>query len=178
MKLKGAVVPPPGLGFVTVTGTAPPVETSAAGIAALSCVVLTNVVSSALPLNLICEVATKFVPLTVKVKANPPAECNWPRDASVGSGLLMLNVATTEDATAGAGLFTMTLAVPPVAMSVAGTVTWIWVAVVDAGFSPLSAPKSTVAPLTKPLPVMVSVKAAEPAVAADGESEPITGCTF
>lgn len=72
-----AVVPPPGLGFVTVTLAVPAEDASLAGIAAVSCVALTKVVGSAFgvpvpTMKLITEVETKFVPFTVSVKAAPP----------------------------------------------------------------------------------------------------------
>jgi hypothetical protein len=46
---------------------------SAAGMAAVNCVELTNVVVDAAPPKLTREPATKFVPLIVSVKARPPA---------------------------------------------------------------------------------------------------------
>jgi hypothetical protein len=44
-----------------------------AGMAAVNCVELTNVVAGADPPKLTVEAATKFVPLIVSVKAAPPA---------------------------------------------------------------------------------------------------------
>jgi hypothetical protein len=44
-----------------------------AGMAAVNCVELTNVVAGADPPKLTTEAATKFVPLIVSVKAGPPA---------------------------------------------------------------------------------------------------------
>lgn len=66
-----------GLGFVTVTLAVPAEPTSLAGIAAVSCVALTNVVGSPFgvpppTMKLITDVETKFVPFTVSVKAAPP----------------------------------------------------------------------------------------------------------
>jgi hypothetical protein len=49
------------------------VAISVAVIAAVTCVALTNVVVVAVPLKLTVEPETKFVPLTVSVKAAPPA---------------------------------------------------------------------------------------------------------
>ena len=62
-------MPPPGAGFVTVTVALPAVATSlAVGIAAESLVALTKVVGSGLPLKFTADFASKFAPLTVRVK--------------------------------------------------------------------------------------------------------------
>src|ERR1700722_3727829 len=65
--------PPPGTGLVTVTAALPRKAILAAGIAAVNCVSLTNVVTAADPLNVTAEAAKKFVPFTVSVKPAPPA---------------------------------------------------------------------------------------------------------
>jgi len=86
-------VPPPGAGFVTVTVAVPAVAISAAVIAAVNCVALTNVVVLAAPLNFTTDVGTKPVPLTVRVKAAPPAVAlAGDREVAVGAGLLMVKV--------------------------------------------------------------------------------------
>ena len=88
-----ADVPPPGAGLVTVTVAVPAVAISAAEIAAVSCVALTNVVVLAAPLNFTTDVDTKPVPFTVRVKAAPPAVAVvGEREVSVGAGLLMVKV--------------------------------------------------------------------------------------
>jgi hypothetical protein len=88
-----ADVPPPGAGFVTVTVTVPAVAISAAVIAALNCVAPTNVVVLDAPLNFTNDVDTKPVPLTVRVKAAPPAVALvGEREVAVGAGLLMVKV--------------------------------------------------------------------------------------
>jgi hypothetical protein len=84
---------PPGAGFVTVTLTVPAVAISAAVIAAVNCVALANVVVLAAPFNFTTDVDTKPVPLTVRVKAAPPAVAlAGEREVSVGAGLLMVKV--------------------------------------------------------------------------------------
>ena len=84
---------PLGAGFVTVTVAVPAVAISAAVIAAVSWVALTNVVVLAAPLNFTTDVDTKPVPFTVRVKAAPPAVALvGEREVSVGAGLLMVNV--------------------------------------------------------------------------------------
>ena len=86
-------VPPPGAGFVTFTVAVPAVAMSAAVIAAVNCVALTKVVVSAAPLNFTTDVDTNPVPLTVSVKAAPPAVALvGEREVSVGAGLLMAKV--------------------------------------------------------------------------------------
>ena len=64
---------PPGVGLVTVTAAVPAEAMAAAGMAAVNCVELTNVVVGAAPPKLTIEAATKFVPVIVRVKAAPPA---------------------------------------------------------------------------------------------------------
>jgi hypothetical protein len=71
-KVAAVDVPPPGAGFVTVTFTFPDVAISGAVIAAVTCVALTNVVVTAVPLKFTTDVETKPVPFTVSVKAVPP----------------------------------------------------------------------------------------------------------
>ena len=86
-------VPPPGAGLVTVTVAVPAVAISAAVIAAVNCVALTNVVVLAAPLNFTTDVDTNPVPLTVRVKAAPPAVALvGEREVAVGAGLLMVKV--------------------------------------------------------------------------------------
>ena len=59
--------------MVTVTAAVTAVAMAAAGIAAVNCVTLTNVVVRATPAKFTTELATKFVPFTVRVKAAPVA---------------------------------------------------------------------------------------------------------
>jgi hypothetical protein len=175
VNVAAADVPPPGAGLVTVTFTVPPVAMAVAGMAAVSCVALTNVVVTAAPLKLTAEVETKFVPFTVSVNAAPPAVAlEGERLVIAGSGLLTVKVAAAEVPPPGAGFVTVTLTVLGVAISVAriAAVNWVALTNVVAFAAPL---KFTVAPLTKPVPVTVRVKAAPPAVALLGESEVMTG---
>ena len=59
--------------FITVTLTAPGEAMSLAEIDAVNCEVLTNVVVRFDPFHLTAEPETNLVPLTVRVKAGPPA---------------------------------------------------------------------------------------------------------
>ena len=61
-----------------------------------------------------------------------------------------------------AGFVTVTFTVPAVVISTAGIVATIWVLVTDEGVIAGFAPKFTVAPVTKPVPVRVNVNAAPP----------------
>jgi hypothetical protein len=78
---------------VTLTVAVPAVAISAAMIAAVNFVVLTNVVVLVAPLNFTTDVDTKPVPFTVRVKAAPPAVALvGEREVSVGAGLLTVKV--------------------------------------------------------------------------------------
>ena len=81
---------------------------SAAVICAVSWVLLTNVVVRLLPLNLTIELPTKFVPITVKVKAAPPKVLlDGLMLLSVGTGLLTVNVRELDVPPPGVGLNTV-----------------------------------------------------------------------
>ncbi len=66
-------VPPPGIGLNTVIEEVPTVSKSVLKISAVSCVEVEKYVVLAEPLKFTVELATKFVPLTVKVKPASPA---------------------------------------------------------------------------------------------------------
>src|SRR5207237_5724910 len=84
-----ADVPPPGAGVITVTCGVPAVAMSAAGIAAVSLVALTNVVVRATPFHCTVLADTKPLPFTVSVKAAPPAVAvAGDSDVSTGAGLV------------------------------------------------------------------------------------------
>jgi hypothetical protein len=103
----------------------------------------------------VAELMVTGVELTVK---DPP------------DGALTVKLTLFEAPPPGVGLVTVTAGVPAVAMSLAGTVTWICVAVIEEVVRAALVPKFTVAPLTKFVPFTVSVNAAPPAVALDGTS--------
>jgi len=165
-------VPPPGAGFVTVTFAVPAVAISAAEIAAVNCAALTNVVVFDAPLNFTTDVDTKPEPFTVRVKPAPPAVALVGEiDVSTGTGLLIAKACAFDVPPPGAGFVTVTFTDPAVAISAAGIVARICVAVMEDGVIAGFAPKFTVAPLTKPLPFRVKVNDAPPAVTLDGESD-------
>jgi len=68
---------------------------------------------------------------------------------------------------------TVTFRVPAAAMSAAGIVAMIWVLVTEDGVIAGLDPKFTVAPLIKPVPSNVRVKAGPPDVALDGDIDEI-----
>src|SRR5207253_3901813 len=93
LNVRAMDVPPPGAGLNTVTEAVPGVATSVAAMAAVSCVALTNVVVRAAPFQRTSEAATKLLPVTVRVKAAPPAVALAGASVeSVGTGALTLNV--------------------------------------------------------------------------------------
>src|ERR1035438_1799440 len=84
-------MPPPGEGLFTVTWLLPAVEMSAMLMAALSCVVLINVVGRLLPFHSATELWTKPDPVRVKDRELSPAAVavadtrrGIPKSASVG----------------------------------------------------------------------------------------------
>jgi hypothetical protein len=96
LKLTALEVPPPGVGLKTVTDAEPAVAMSAAVIDAVTRVPLAYVVVRLAPFQRTTEPEMKFVPLTVSVKAAPPAVADdGLKVVSVGTGLgaLMVNVA-------------------------------------------------------------------------------------
>ena len=72
VRFTAVVVPPPGVGVTTVIAAVPDAAISAAVIAAVNCVALTNVVARGLPLIFATDELMKLVPVSVKVNAAPP----------------------------------------------------------------------------------------------------------
>jgi hypothetical protein len=152
---------------VTATLAVPADAISLAGTAAVSCVELTYVVVSAVPFQFTTELETKFVPVTVSVKAAPAAVAEL-GESIVTVGIPTLTVKDAADEVPPASV-TVTLIVPPPAMSLAGTAA---VSCVELTYVVVSAVpfQFTTELETKFVPVTVSVKAAPPAVAVEGES--------
>jgi hypothetical protein len=93
---------------------------SAAVIAAVTCVLLTNVVVRLEPFHMTEDVLTKFEPLTVSVNAAPPTVAlGGVRLVIEGVGLLIVNESAADAPPPGDGLATVTLAVPALAISAA-----------------------------------------------------------
>ena len=88
VKVCALEVPPPGAGLKTVTCAVPAVAMSEAGIEAVTWVEDTYVVVRFEPFQRTTDPDTKFVPLTVNVKAGPPAVADEGlRLVVVGTGL-------------------------------------------------------------------------------------------
>ena len=120
VKLNPLDVPPPGVGFVTVTVAVPAVVISLARIDAVSCVLLTNVVVRPEPFQFTEAPFTKLEPLTVSVKAEPPAVPLVGESELIdGTGLLMVKLNPLDVPPPGVGLKTVTVAVPAVVISLA-----------------------------------------------------------
>jgi hypothetical protein len=171
-------VPPPGVGLTTVTLGVPLLEISEAGIWAVSCVVLTYVVLSGTPAQSTVDVDIKFVPLTVRVNAAPPVVADdGASELMTGTGFVLpeiVNVALLEVPPPGVGLLTVTPAVPAVAMLPAGIWAVILTVVTYVVASGVPFQLTTELP-TKLLPLTVSVNAAPPAVALEGDNEVMAG---
>jgi hypothetical protein len=108
------------------------------------------------------EVGTKLLPVTVRVKAGPPAVVEvGERLAFVGEGLLIVRVSALVEGTPL--VTTVTWAVPARAMSVAGiaAVTRVARTKVVVRLLPFHC---TIDPVVNPDPFTVRVKAAPPAV--------------
>jgi len=81
-------VPPPGVGFVTVTVVVPAIAMSAAVIVVVSFAMLTNVVVRGTPFQFTTELDTKLAPKTVRVNGAPPgAAAVGERELICGTGL-------------------------------------------------------------------------------------------
>ena len=123
------------------------------------------------PFHLTTEPLTKLVPLTVSVKADPPAVAEEGLMlVVVGTGLsgtLIVKVWAFEVPPPGVGLKTVTWAVPAVAMSAAriDAVTWVEETYVVVRFVPFHL---TTELEMKFVPFTVRVKPAPPAVADEG----------
>src|SRR5256884_426294 len=114
-------VPPPGAGVATVICAVPAAVTSAAEMAAVSCVALTKVVVRAAPFQRTVEPLTKRLPITVTLRAACPAEVLAGDSVErAGEGLLTLTACAAEVPPPGAGVTTVTGAVAAVARSEAG----------------------------------------------------------
>jgi 3,4-dihydroxy-2-butanone 4-phosphate synthase len=171
-------VPPPGIPFVTVTGNVPAVAMSAAVMAAVICVALTNVVVFAFPLNFTAEATTNPVPFTVNVNAAPPAVALVGDSVvTVGTGLFTVKVTAFDVPPPGAGFVTVTGGVPAEARSLAKIAAVICVALTNVVV--LVVPlKFTTDVFTKLVPFTVNVNAPEPSVALGGDSVVTVGTGF
>jgi hypothetical protein len=168
VKFRALDAAPPG--FITVTEAVPALVRSVAGIAAVSWVAPTKVVLRFVPFQSTTEPFTKLLPVTVSVKAGPPAAALLgERELNVGAGAACVIVKFRALDAAPPGFTTVTEAVPALVRSVAGiaAVSRVAPTKVVLRFVPF---QSTTEPFTKLLPVTVSVKASPPATVLLGES--------
>jgi len=111
-------VPPAGVGLKTVIGKMPAAAISDAGIEAVTWVELTSVVDLFTPLNRTIELELKFVPLTVSVNPDAPANLlAGEMSVVVGTGLFTVKVCVLELPPPGAGFTTLTKKIPATARS-------------------------------------------------------------
>jgi hypothetical protein len=128
VKGAGALAPPSGAWFTTVTAEVPGAAVRAAGTTAVSCVGETYVVASEVPFQEAVDTpAAKFAPCIVIVRSPPPAATLFGvKAASTGGGVapvdpVTLKVAGALDPPPVAWLATVTEATPGVAVRAAGT---------------------------------------------------------
>src|SRR5437773_1021369 len=110
--------------------TVPVVEMSAAGMAAVNCPELENVVVRALPFHRTTELGTKFEPFTVRVNVAPPATAVVGESAvnpGTGFDATIAKASAVEVPPPGAELNTVTWAMPAAAMSAAEIEAVNWV---------------------------------------------------
>jgi hypothetical protein len=119
VNVKGALVPPPGVGVNAVIDNVPAEAMSDAGIVAVSCVLLTKVVVRLAPLTRTTEAETKLLPVTVNVNPELPAVALVGEIlANDGSGLL--TASDSVPVVEPPGLITPMARVPAEEMSLAG----------------------------------------------------------
>lgn len=131
---------------------------------AVNCVALTNVVSSANPLNSTVDRLTNPAPLTVRVKPGPPAAAVFGLKLVIVRSLIVKGIGLEVPPS---GFTTVTIAVPGLAIRLAATAAVNCVAFTKAvgNIDPFH---STVDPPTNPAPFTTSVNAAPPRVRAFG----------
>ena len=171
-------VPPPGVGFTTVTEAVPVAFTSAANMTAVKVVLETNVVEREEPFQFTTEFETKFVPFTVSVKSELPAVVEvGVIEVVVGTGFVIVKVSEFDVPPPGVGFTTVTETVPPAATSDARIVA-VKVVLEMKLVVRLKPPHSTCDDEMKPVPVSVSVKPELPAAVDVGEIAVSTGVGF
>ena len=176
LKLTEFDVPPPGVGFVTLTAGVPTVATSVARIDAINCVALTNVVVLGAPPKFTVEVEIKFAPFTVNVNPAEPAVAPvGEREAMLGRGLplpvpVMVKVMAFEGAPPG--FVTITEGVPGLATSVAATTAMMKLELSTSVGSTLE-PNVTLAPGKKFVPKTLRTNTPDPAATVVGDNEVI-----
>jgi hypothetical protein len=171
VKLAEFEVPPPGA--CTVTVAEPVAVIRLEGTAALNCDDETNVVLIAEPFHCTLSPLTKFVPFTVSVNPAPPATA-VPGEMPDMDGTAVVIVKLAEFEAPPPGACTVTVAVPETVIRLAGTAALNCVADTNVVLS--AEPfHCTLSPLTKFVPLTVSVNPAPPATAVPGDRPVIDG---
>lgn len=181
LKLMEFDVPPPGVGFVTVTAGVPALATSVAKIAAVNCVAFTNVVVLGLPPKFTTDALTKFEPFTVNVNDPEPAVTPVGESTVIaGTGFVpavTLKFIELDVPPPGAGFVTVIAGVLTLVTSVAKIAAVNCVAFTNVVTRALPL-KFTTELEIKFVPFTVNVNAPLPAAAPVGESELIVGAGF
>ena len=167
VSVAAAEVPPPGVALLTVIERLPAEAISLAVIVAVSCVLLTKVVARSAPFTWIRDPLTKLLPLTVRVKAAPPA-ITVLGEMLVSDGTGLLTVKVRAPLVPPEGVFTVIDSEPATARSAAVSVAvnWVLLTNVVVRLAPLT---RIVDALVKFEPVAVSVTGPLPAMADVGE---------
>jgi len=101
--------PPAGNGLNTTTDALPTLAMSAAVIAAVNCVALTNVVVRLLPFHCTTALFSKLLPFTVRVNAAPPAIAEFGTSVdSAATGVVTLKKNVFDVPPPGVGFTTIT----------------------------------------------------------------------
>jgi hypothetical protein len=119
-RLSDEDVPPPGAGLKTATRAAPADVISPVPNDTVKVVALTKVVVRVEELNVATELGTNPVPVSVRVKAGPPAvSSDGESDFKTGTGFsfTIAKVSAVDEPPPGRGLKTVTDALPAEAMS-------------------------------------------------------------
>lgn len=171
-------LPPPGLGFVTVSRSVPMVAVSDASMATVSLLAFTYVVEWGLPFHSTVVDGTKLVPDTVTVNPPPPALVDAGLSAEiVGIGLSTINCAALEVPPPGDGFETVTSSVPVAFSAFAGMATVREVA--DTKVAGMVVPfQATLDDGRKFVPVTVRVRPFAPTFVEDGLIAEIVGDGF
>jgi hypothetical protein len=157
--------------IATVMLAVPGAAINFAGTAAINWVLLTKVVVNPVLFHCTTAPEIKPVPLTVSVKAGPPAVAESGLSEAITGPALIVKVAPPEVTPLST---TVTVAVPGAAMRLAGTWAVNCVALTKVVVSAVVFHRTT-ALETNPDPFTVSVKEGPPAAAELGLSEVITG---
>jgi len=141
----------------------------------VTCVALTNAVFRGAPFTFTTAPITKFDPFTASVKAGPPTTTlGGLRDEIVGGGKKTLKAMLVELPPPGAGLMTETGKIPALTRSLAEIAAASCVELTNVvGLG--AAPNKTLAPLTKFVPLTVSVKLPLPVCSDAGKIDETVG---